>query len=251
MRVTTSRDVLLLGIDKTRSIVVSCDVAGAIGSKLLDTVQADPSLVGKLTARVALMELLATGADPIAISGTFSVEPRPTGESVIEGIRREIRHAHLGDLRIVCSSEKNFKVKQTGVGITAIGLVSNSMIKISQCQAGDEIVAVGEPRVGREVIRAEASRQVADTLDVVRLRKSPFVHELIPVGSKGVLYEAKVMAKDSQLYFEPSEPRPINLQKSAGPATVLLVALRKGSLARIGNATGRKPVKRVGTLRVR
>ena len=242
---------LLLGIDKSRSVVVSCDAAGAIGPKLQDTVKADAALVGRLTARVALMELLATGADPIAISGTFSVEPKPTGESVMEGIRREVRHAHLGNVRIVCSSEKNFKVKQTGIGITAIGLVSNSMIKVGQCERGDEIVAVGEPRVGREVIQADKKRRVADTLDVVGLRKNPFVHELIPVGSKGVLYEARVMAKDSHLFFEPSDPRPINLQKSAGPATVLLVALRRGSLAKIKNAVGRKPVRKVGTFRVR
>lgn len=195
------------------------------------------------------MELLSIGADPIAISGTFSVEPKPTGESVIEGIRREANHAHLNSLRIVCSSEKNFKVKQTGIGITAIGIVSNSMIKIGRCERGDEVAAVGEPRVGREVIWAESKRRIADTLDVIKLRRSSLVHELIPVGSKGVLYEANVMAKDSGLLFEPSVPPPINLEKSAGPATVLLVALPTGSLMRIKSAVSRKPVKKVGTLR--
>lgn len=195
------------------------------------------------------MELLSIGADPIAISGTFSVEPKPTGESVIEGIRREAKHAHLNNLRIVCSSEKNFKVKQTGIGITAIGIVSDSVIKIGRCERGDEVAAVGEPCVGREVIWAESNRRIADTLDVIKLRRSPLVHELIPVGSKGVLYEANVMAKASGLLFEPSVPPPINLEKSAGPATVLLVALPSGSLMRIKTAVGGKPVKKVGTLR--
>ena len=250
-RITTSRDVLLLRIDKTRSMAISCDAAGAIGSKLLDTIKADATLVGQLTARVALMELLAIGANPVAISGTFSAEPKPTGESVIRGIKQEIRLGHLSKLKIVCSSEKNFKVKQTGIGITAIGLVPNSMIKVGRCKHGDEIVAIGELSVGREVIQAEANRRIADTLDVVKLRKSPWVHELIPVGSRGILYEAKVIAKDSGMSFEPSAPHPINLKKSAGPATVLLVAIRKGSFSGIRQILDRKRVRKVGTLQKR
>jgi hypothetical protein len=214
-------------------------------------VKADARLVGKLTARVALMEILAIGADPVAISGTFSVEPKPTGESVMEGIRQEVRHAHLRNIRIVCSTEKNFKVKQTGVGITAVGLVSNSTIKIGRCEEGDEVVAVGDLHVGQDVVWAEASRRIADTLDVVKIRRRSFVHELIPVGSKGVLYEANVIAKDSGLAFEPTVPPPIKLEESAGPATVLLLALRKGSFTRIKNSIGRKPIRRVGVLRSR
>jgi selenophosphate synthetase-related protein len=214
-------------------------------------VRADPRLVGKLTARVALMELLAIGADPIAISGTFSVEPEPASDLVLEGIREEVRDAHIRELPIVCSSEKNFRVKQTGIGITAIGIVPNSAVKAGRCEQGDEIVAVGEPCVGREVIQAERNRKIADTLDVIRLRKNSFVHELIPVGSKGILYEANVMAKDSELFFEASIPQSISFEKSAGPATVLLVAFRKGSFTKVKRAVGNKPVRKIGTLRKR
>ena len=91
-------------------------------------------------------------------------------------------------------------------------------------------------------------RKIVDTPDVIRLRKSSLVHELIPVGSKGILYEANVMAKDSKLSFEASVPPLTSLDKSAGPATVLLVALRKGSFTKFKRAAGRKPVRKVGTL---
>lgn len=230
-------------------LAVSCDAAGGIGSKPLDKVRADPRLVGKMTARVALMELLATGADPIAIIGTFSVEPEPTANLVIEGIREEVRSARLENLKLLCSSEKNVEVDQTGIGITAVGIVSSSAVKIGRCEEEDEIIAVGDPHVGREVIQAEKNRTLADTLDVIRLRRKRFVHELIPVGSKGILYEARMMAEDSKLFFEPLGSQQINLRKSAGPATVVLSAIRKGSFAKLKKALGAKPSRKIGTLR--
>src|SRR5271157_3628955 len=108
--IPTSRDLLILRVDLKRLLVVSCDAAGGIGSKPHDKVKASPRIVGRMTARVALMEILATGADPISITGTFAVEPEPTGNQVLRGIEDEIRYAGIGDLPIVCSSEKNVRV---------------------------------------------------------------------------------------------------------------------------------------------
>jgi selenophosphate synthetase-related protein len=232
-------------------LAVSCDAAGGIGSKPLDKVRADPRLVGKMTARVALMELLATGADPIAIIGTFPVEPEPTANQVIEGIKEEVRNARLRNLRLLYSSEKNVKVNQTGIGITIVGIVSSSAVKIGRCEEEDEIIAVGEPYVGQSVIQAEKNQILAETLDVIKLRTNHFVHELIPVGSKGILYEARNMAEDSNLFFEPLSSQRINLRKSAGPATVLLCALRKGSFVRVKKALSAKSSRKIGTLRKR
>jgi hypothetical protein len=229
-------------------LAVSCDAAGGVGSKPLDGVRADPKLVGRLTARVALMELLAIGADPIVLSGTFCVEPKPTGDFVLEGICQELTHAQLGNIPIACSSEKNFKVKQTGIGLTAIGFVRKPLLKIGRCVGGDDVIAVGEPRVGPEVIHAERNHRIADTLDVIKLRTSPYVHELIPVGSRGTFYETQVMARDSDLSFEASHPQPIKLKKSAGPATVLLLAIREGTLNDVRGAIDRKPIRKIGSL---
>ena len=250
-RVSTHRDIILLRVDRKRLLTVTCDSAGAIGSKSGDTIKAEPKLVGKMTARVALMELLAVGADPIAMSGTFSVEPKPTGDSVIEGIRQELKDSHLNQIPIICSSEKNFKVKQTGIGITAIGLVSNTSLKIGRCEPGDDVVALGEPHIGHEVIQAERKRRIANALDVIRCRKKSFVHELIPVGSRGMYHEAGVMATDSKLVFEPSITRQAELKKSAGPATVLLMAVRNVELDRVLNTAGRGGIRKIGIMRVK
>jgi len=205
-------------------------------------------LVGKMTARVALMELLSIGAGPLAVVGTFAVEPKPTANLMIEGVRDELRHARLSNLQLLCSSEKNVRVDQTGLGITAFGLVSDSGLMIGRSQDGDEVVAVGEPFVGREVIRAEKNHCAAQTRDVVKLRKNSSVRELIPVGSRGILYEARVIAKDSNLIFEPRRSPELDLEKSAGPATVLLCAVKRGDSTQVKRILGRKPCRNIGTL---
>lgn len=244
----TRRDVAFIRIGGGRLLAFSCDAAGGIGSKPHDTVRAESRLVGKLTARVALMELLAAGANPVALVGTFPVEPEPTGNRLLEGVREEVRNGRLRNLRILCSSEKNVGVNQTGVGVTAIGLLPESNLKIGRCKDGDEVVAVGLPYVGQEVVRAEKNGRVAETLDVVKLRRSRLVHELIPVGSRGIFYEAGVVAEDSGLFFQPLTSQRIDQEKSAGPATVLLAVIRRGSLGGVKKIVGGKPVARVGVL---
>lgn len=246
--VRTRRDVTFLRINGGRLLAFSCDAAGGIGSKPHDTVRADSRLVGKLTARVALMELLAVGAYPIALVGTFPVEPYPTGNRLLEGVREEVRDARLRNLRILCSSEKNVRVNQTGVGVTAIGLLSASNLKVGRCRVRDEVVAVGRPYVGQEVVRAEENGWVAKTVDVIKLRRSRLVHELIPVGSKGIFYEAGVVAKDSRLFFNPLASGRIDLEKSAGPVTVLLAVIQSGSFGGVRKLVSGKPVARVGVL---
>jgi len=247
----TWRDMLLLREGRNRVLVVTCDSAGGIGSKSHDKITANPQLVGKMTARVALMELLSTGTDPVALVATLSVEPKPTANLLIQGVKEELRSARFGNIPILCSSEKNVRVSQTGLGITTFGFASRTRLKVGRVEPNDEIIAVGEPYVGKEVIRAERKGQIADTLDVLKLRRQSFVHELIPVGSRGTLYEARGVAKHSGLIFKPSHPQTFNLKKSAGPATALLCLVSEGSLAEVKRILGTKPITKIGKLRER
>ena len=245
--IRSRRDLLLLAFSKDRLLAVSCDAAGGIGLKLHDKVRAHPRILGKMTARVALMELLAIGANPIALAGTLSVEPDPTGNQVVKGMLDEVRYARLRNVQILLSSEKNVKVTETGIGVTAIGFISTSNLKTGRCEPGDEVVAVGQPHVGQEVLRGEATRKIADTLDIIKVREKSFVHEIIPVGSGGILRETKTMAKDSNLSIRLSSSRRVDLKKSAGPSTVILCALREGSLRKV-EALLDKPISVIGQL---
>jgi hypothetical protein len=224
-------------------IVVGCDSSGSIGSKALDLVKCPSYVVGRFAARVALMETISTGAKPICLAAPLAVEPIPTGKNILRGIRDEVKYAGLNTpVPIVNSTEKNFKTRETGAGVTVVGIVEPRALRIGRCRSGDEVFALGVPRVGGEVLRAERRHIIADLRDVITLIKYGSVHEVIPVGSKGIIHETRVLAKDSHLQFRTDRHAQGLLTKSAGPATVLLFA---------GNMRGamnqfRKPVRRIG-----
>lgn len=152
---------------------MSCDSCGGIGPKPLDRVKVNGYTVGRFTARVALMEVLSVGAEPVCLANTLTVEPKPTGTQIIRGICDEVRHAGL-DARIVMmySTEKNTSVRQTGLGVTVVGAATSKSLKVGRCTSGDAVIAVGLPHVGNEVVRAEKKRRIADPRDVRKDRKS-------------------------------------------------------------------------------
>ena len=244
----TSRDLSLFELDRKRILVVTCDSAGAVGPKPFDYVRVNGRTVGKLTARVALMEALSVGATPFGVAVALCVEPQPTGAQILKGIRGELNYASSRPPIILQSSEKNFKVKQTGLGVTVLSIAAPESLRMKKCRSGDAVMAIGTPHVGEEVLRGERNGSISDTRDIQRLLKIPFVHEIIPVGSQGILHEAKILAKDSGLKLRLQPEPSIDILKSAGPATVTLCAISNSRSALLRTTIG-KGVSAVGTLR--
>jgi hypothetical protein len=247
--IKTARDVRLFAFGRGQILVVSCDSAGGIGPKPLDNLRVDGYTVGRFTARVALMEALSVGAEPFCLANTLTVEPEPTGIQIVKGIRDELRYGQL-DSRIVMaqSTEKNISIRQTGVGVTVIGIVARPSIRIGQCRRGDVMVAIGMPHVGREVMLGEKHRRIADTRDIRILLKHRFAHEIIPVGSQGILHEAQTVAHDSNLRFRLGRGLKVDVEKSAGPATVALCACPSINLGDLQRSI-EKPLNLIGSLR--
>jgi hypothetical protein len=192
------------------------------------------------------MELLAVGATPVCIAAPLAVEPTPTGKRIVRGIKSEMKYAGINSKTpVVESTEKNFMVRQTSAGVTAIGLAHVESIKVGRCVPGDEVFAVGLPCVGREVLAGERRQVIADTRDVRKFVESSFIHEVIPVGSRGISHETSVIARDSNLHFRLDKDAQINLTKSAGPATVIIFTCSRSHhfVTLIP-----KPVTRIGTL---
>lgn len=245
------RDVLIKPLLDDKFLVVSCDSAGSVGPKPGDLIKVSGEVLGKFIVRTALMEILAVGAKPLCVACGLGVEPEPTGASILKGVRREMRKVGLNPrYDLVISTEKNFSTTQTGIGIAAIGLAEKSKLLVGKCERGDVIVGIGLPSVGMEVIENERKNAIADLEDLCKLLSlvpSGFVHAVIPVGSKGISHEINVLAKESKLRAALREHVPVDLNKSAGPSTVILAAI-KGDYYETLKLSFKKPIYEVATL---
>ena len=146
------RDLTLLRLPGDLVLVIACDSAGGIGPKERDVVKVPGYVLGRFTARVALMEVLASGALPAVVVSTLSVEPEPVGREIMAGVEEEARESGLDPRRAVTgSSEKNTPTCQTGLGITAIGMAREDELRFGRSVRGDAVMCVGVPKVGDQV----------------------------------------------------------------------------------------------------
>jgi selenophosphate synthetase-related protein len=230
------------------AIVVGSSSSGGVGPKPMDNLKIKGWIVGKFLARVASMDVASTGAFPISASVTLSVEKEPTGNEILEGIRKEIRVLGLEPNQVMKeNTEENFETTQTGAGITVVGLANEDELRLGKTVPGDLVVAVGEPKVGDEVVPAEARNEIANIKDVTSLARKRFVHDIVPVGSFGIIHEAKTLAYSIGRQLKINEKTKLDLNKSAGPATVVLTTIDRKKLDELPYVI-RKPINVVGEI---
>ncbi len=245
------RDLSILSLGGGESLIIACDSIGGIGSKDRDTVKVKGNIVGRFAARVPLLEVIASGASPIALVNTLTVEMHPSGKDILKGIIEELEDAMLAGLTVVTgSSEENVPTCQTGVGVTVIGRARKDIIRLGTSCPGDKLYCLGVPRVGEEVLKERfiGSGSSFPTIfllkELLSLRE---VREVLPVGSRGIAYEAGELASSSNLMFNWIDEVPLDLKKSAGPATCLLVST-VGDVKENPFKNQRLPVTFLGTL---
>jgi len=241
-------DVSILKIPTGHAIVAGSTSSGAIGPKSLDQVKVKGVVLGKFLARVALMDVTATGAYPLLLSATLGVEKEPTGHEILEGIRNEATQLGLEPNQVIMeNTEDNFATVQTGVGLTVIGFANEEQLRLGKTRPRDLLVAIGKPKVGDEVIPAEVKGEIADLRNVTLLSQKKFVHDIVPVGTFGIAYEARMMAFAVGRQLRLNEKTIVDLKKSAGPATVVLVSLDPEKFEEL-NALFRKPMEVIGEI---
>ena len=218
MNAFTRRDLTIIPVTGDDNIVIACDSCGAIGLKDGDVFRLSPRLTAKFTARVVLTEILCSGAKPVSITNGVAGEMCPTGEETILGIRDELENAGITDITLTGSTEENFKTSMTAFAITAIGVAKENELKFEPASGGDKLILFGTPRVGEEV-DLDSTGFYSQIQQLLHLEG---VRELVPVGSKGIAYEAQTLAALSELTFKPYKTK-IDYTKSAGPATCLLI----------------------------
>ena len=221
-------DVSILKIPTGHAIVVGSSSSGAIGPKEFDQIKVSGKILGKFLARVALMDVAATGAFPLLLSITLGVEKNPTGQDILEGIEKEVRVFGIESNNVLMvNTEENFIAKQTGAGITTIGFANETNLRLGKTKPNDLVVSLGLPKIGNEVLPAEARGEIADLKDMISLAQNRFIHDILPVGAYGIESDARMMAHSINHQLEINKECKIDLTKSAGPATVILVTLSK------------------------
>lgn len=226
MKIRKHRDLTLIDINDDQILVVSCDSSGGIGNKENDIVQAPPEIVGQLTTQVGLMEMLAFGASPITVVDTLSVEVEDTGRRILKGIKKALEPLDFDlDNVITGSTEENFPVTVTGIGITIIGIINKDNWKRPITERGLIAAVVGLPKIGYEVLEDEGS--IMDVQKLLELKEKDYIKEILPVGSKGILHELEEMAKTNNINFSLEDKQLINLKKSSGPSTCVIISMEE------------------------
>jgi selenophosphate synthetase-related protein len=245
---TRRGDVSILKVPTGHAIVVGSTSSGGVGPKSMDQVKVEGRILGKFLARVALMDVAATGAFPLLLSATLGVEKEPTGREILEGMRSESRVLGLEPNQVLMeNTEDNFETVQTGAGVTVIGFANEDELRLGKTSPGDWIVAIGKPKVGDEVLPAEAKGEIADLKNVTLLSQKSFVHDIVPVGTFGIAYEARMMAYAVGRQLKLNEAKGLDMNKSAGPATVVLITMNPDKFEEL-TLLIRKPLTVVGEI---
>ncbi|KJS80214.1 MAG: hypothetical protein JM58_19005 [Peptococcaceae bacterium BICA1-8] len=229
-KTTNFRDLTLIQLNQEECLVIACDSLGGIGPKSQDKIKAPGEILGIFTARVPLLEVMAAGAKPIAVINTLSVEMNPTGAEILKGIKQEVQEAGLAaDIVVTGSTEENIETVQSALGITVIGKIYISELRLGRSSINDLIVCIGIPQVGDEVLTGKT----ANSKLLLKLLNIPWIKEILPVGSKGIAFEADQLATGAGLDLDLLPNPAIDLQKSAGPATCLLATIDKEYLPKL------------------
>ena len=212
------RDITEIPLNDKKSLVIAADNSGGIGLKAHDIVQTPYEVVSYYGFRVAVMECMAAGGTPLAVVlHNFSGDD--VWPSLMKGIERGLEELGLADIPITGSTESNFSLVQSAIGIIVMGkkdrLAHDTILSVDNMK----LAVIGSPLVGNEVLEREHEvlslslfQELCQLQDVV----------LLPVGSKGILHELRVLLN----YEFPIHQIncDVDLDKSSGPATCCLVA---------------------------
>jgi selenophosphate synthetase-related protein len=218
IKARTRRDLTIVPFNDCDCMVIACDSCGGVGEKDGDMLKTPTRTVSKFTLRVALTEVLCSGAKPVAVVNGVSCEMSPTGRETILGIEDELKNAGIEDITLTGSTEENFASTMTALTITVVGTAKTGLLRFERAAGGDKLVLLGTPKVGPEV----DTHGKGHYEELRRLLNLPQVKEIVPCGSKGIAYEANTLAALGGASVKLYETG-IDYHKSAGPATCFLV----------------------------
>jgi hypothetical protein len=213
------RDILITPMNECESLVIASDNSGAIGLKEKDIVKTPYEVVAYYGFRVALMECLAAGGVPLSVViHNFCEES--SWNAIVSGVERGLAEIGRADMPITGSTESNFTMLQSALGMVVIGKRERNFQEELVSATKMKFAVIGSPLVGEEVLDKES--------EVLSLSLFQEICQLehvviLPVGSKGILHELKIMLGDEDR-SEAEIKCEVDLHKTSGPSTCILVA---------------------------
>lgn len=212
------RDLIILD---EMNLVLACDSAGGIGEKPCDQVFANIEMVSYYAAFVPIVEAICARSTPMVLVDTLCNEREPYGEKIIRGIKMAMSEAGMTSVNAFTgSSEENFLTNMTGIGVTVLGRGHD----IRKAQKGDRVFAIGAALVGEELIKHRD--RAMSMSDYIYLKEQNYIHDIVPIGSKGAAHELAEIEAHSGL-----NARIVNhdfdLNASGGPSAICLVTMNE------------------------
>lgn len=205
-------------------LIVTTDNSGGIGEKVEDLVQAPDQLTASFSARVALLEQWAAHAELTTVL-LHNFTGAESWDAYVAGVQEVLAEAGIVDVPITGSTETNMDMLQSALAVTMIGRVGGSVVE----DLGEgQWFTYGEPLVGKEVL--EHPGEVASLGKLKTALDAGKVQRIWPTGSAGIRAEICRMMET----FDSTEndraqvidiKSPLNLEKSCGPSTVVLLRI--------------------------
>lgn len=240
--VTRVRDLLVLEEAGAR-FVLACDSVGGIGPKPADAFHIDAASTGHFATRVPLLEVICAGAQPLVVVNNLCVEAEPTGREMIDAVRELAATVGVPAENVTGSTEDNVETRSTGIGVTVLGLLAGragldgapatSVARPGGAQAGDVVVCLGMPRSAPADRLHIGHPDLVDLGELASALASGVVHDALPVGSKGLQWEAPLLAESAGLGLVWEAELPVPIESSGGPSSCVLVACSPGDVVRL------------------
>jgi hypothetical protein len=214
------RNVLTLPFQGKNTLIIASDNSGAIGMKKNDLIIVPYETTAYYSFRVAVMECIAAGGEPISIVlSNFCGDE--AWEQLTRGIQKGLNELDL-KVPITGSTESNFDMQQSAIGIIVLG---KKTIGKTEPHFNEQlkIAIIGLPLVGNEVI--EQGEQIVPLPIFQKISRLEGI-TVWPVGSKGILSEMTKMFKD-KAFIKEQVITDVDIEKSSGPATCFIVLFQE------------------------
>ncbi|RKY51894.1 MAG: hypothetical protein DRP93_09085 [Candidatus Neomarinimicrobiota bacterium] len=223
--IKTIRDLTLIRVSDKHYMVIAVDSDGGIGPQEGDVVQIPAYVSGRFAIRVPLLEILSSGATPICAFDMLTMPMNEIGKEILRGVKDELKAAGLGnDFPVSGSTEDNVPTNMTGIGTTIIGMIHENELRPGSSKEGDLIISVGKAKSGPDDKITLDDIEIISQESMYLLTRTKGVHDILPVGSHGIRYEAEQIATTSGLSVEYNNKLELNIDKSAGPSTCVLAS---------------------------